>query len=112
MTKVPRNQVPSLRGAARKARTADNAERKKLLLNTVSRDSFQNFMAKFGIGTDNLTSAGTYGFNPITRQRTILEWAHRGNWLSGCAVDIIADDMTRAGVDIVGNLKPEQIEQL
>ena len=75
-------------------------------------DSFQNFAAKIGIGTDNLSSYGTYGFNPITREHTLLEWMHRGSWLCGLAVDLIPDDMTRAGVDILGDMKPKDIEKI
>lgn len=75
-------------------------------------DSFQNFAAKVGIGTDNMSSGGTYGFNPLTRERTLLEWMHRGSWIAGLAVDLIPDDMTRVGVEIKGQLKPEQIEEI
>ncbi len=75
-------------------------------------DSFQNFSLGLGIGTNNLTSGNMYGFNPKTRQRTELEWAHRGTFIAGVAVDIIADDMTREGVDLVGNLKPDQVEKI
>lgn len=71
-----------------------------------TQDSYQNFMANLGLGTDNLLSGSSYGFNPITRIRTLLEWIHRGSWLGGVAVDVIADDMTRAGNDFVGALDP------
>ena len=49
------------------------------------RDSFQNFAAGLGLGTDTIASASSYGFNPITRNRVLLEWIHRGNWLGGLA---------------------------
>jgi phage-related protein (TIGR01555 family) len=75
-------------------------------------DSFQNFVAKLGIGTENLSSAGTYGFNPITRERTLLEWIHRGQWVAGLVVDLVADDMTRAGVEIEGSMPPEDMEAI
>ena len=75
-------------------------------------DSFVNFAQKMGIGADNPTSTATYGFNPITRNRIMLEWIHRGSWLGGVAVDVVADDMTRMGVTLKGTLKPEQIEQV
>jgi phage-related protein (TIGR01555 family) len=76
------------------------------------KDSYQNFSAKFGIGTDNISSVGTYGFNPISRNRVLLEWMHRGDWLSGVAVDVMADDMTRGGVSIVGDMPPDQIKAI
>ena len=36
-------------------------------------DSYQNFAANLGLGTDNLSSAGTFGFNPISRIHVLLE---------------------------------------
>lgn len=75
-------------------------------------DSFQNFALALGQGTNNALSGSTYGFNPISRQRTILEWIHRGSWLGGMAIDLVADDMTREGVDLHGLTKPEDIEKI
>ena len=42
-------------------------------------DSFQNFMARTGIGTDNMSTGSSYGFNPISRDRVRLEWMYRGS---------------------------------
>jgi phage-related protein (TIGR01555 family) len=75
-------------------------------------DSLQNFAANLGVGTNNLSSATGYGFNPITRIRILLEWIHRGTWLGGVAVNIVAEDMTRAGVDFLGKITPEDTEKL
>jgi len=77
-----------------------------------TRDSFQNFALDLGIGTDNALSSSTYGFNPITRNRTMLEWMHRGSWLAGIAVDAVGDDMTRAGVEITSDMDPEDIDRI
>jgi uncharacterized protein len=99
----------SVKAVARRM-TQDNqrlAKQKK-----ISTDSFQNFVAQVGIGTDNISSGSTYGFNPITRNRILLEWIHRGSWAGGLGVDVIADDMTRAGVRILGDLDPELIEKI
>jgi phage-related protein (TIGR01555 family) len=75
-------------------------------------DSFQNFAMSLGMGTDNQLSASTYGFNPITRQRVLLEWIHRSSWLGGVAVDVVAEDMTRGGITIKTTMPPEEIEDL
>lgn len=75
-------------------------------------DTFQNFALRLGVGTDNVLSQSTYGFNPVTRLRTILEWCHRGSWMGGIAVDIIADDMTRAGIEINSGLDPSATSKL
>ena len=103
----------SVKGAATQAAAADTRARAKELKTRTqvvkkgsAVDSFQNFADGLGIGTNNTFSAASYGFNPITRIRIILEWAHRGSWIAGQAVDVVAEDMTRAGVEIIGELKP------
>ncbi len=101
----------SVAGAARTAKAADRKLRAGYEKARTS-DSFQNFAAQLGIGADTLLSASTYGFNPITRIRTILEWIHRGTWLGGVAIDIVADDMTKMGVELRGDVAPEDIQHL
>lgn len=75
-------------------------------------DSFQNFLFNLGVGTDNPTSAASYGFNPITRNHILLEWVHRGSWLGGVAVDLVADDMTKGGIDLLSTMPPDDAEKL
>jgi phage-related protein (TIGR01555 family) len=78
----------------------------------VTGDSFQNVIARLGIGTANLSSGASYGYHPITRNRQQLDWMYRGSWLVGRAVDAPADDATKAGIKIKGELKPDQIEDI
>lgn len=100
----------SVKALATRERKADERARSKAGKSTA--DSYQNFGMKLGLGTDNALSGSGYGFNPITRNRTLLEWIHRGTWLGGVAVDLVADDMTRAGIDLQAELKPEQMQQI
>lgn len=100
----------SIQRAADSARKQDEKLRKDAVVRTG--DSLQNFAAALGYGTDTLLSAGTYGFNPITRVRTLLEWIHRGSWLGGVAIDLVADDMTRAGIQLKGDIDPTDIEEI
>jgi phage-related protein (TIGR01555 family) len=79
---------------------------------TITPDSFVNFLHKMGVGADNPLSSAGYGFNPVTRIRTMMEWIHRGSWIGGIAVDVKADDMTREGVDIIGNTDPEDAKEI
>lgn len=102
--------VSRARAAERSVRLNDQvAERIKA---TKTTDSFQNFALSLGIGTDNALSSSTYGFNPITRVRTLLEWIHRGSWLGGIAIDLPADDMTRAGIEYKSTMEPDDIEAM
>lgn len=109
----------SVAGAATRAKKEDKKARdaavKQMAASTNDAavlDSFTNFAMKMGVGADNPLSTAGYGFNPISRVRTTLEWIHRGSWLGGVAVDVIADDMTRAGITVKGSIKPEQMEKL
>jgi hypothetical protein len=101
----------SVKSVAKQALKADEKLRAKNAT-TSTQDSFQNFSAKLGIGTANMSSGATYGLNALTRQRTLLEWIHRGTWIGGLAVDIVADDMTKRGIDIRGDIDPEHIDHL
>lgn len=100
----------SVKGVARQARAQDRSYAKEIERQRRTSDSFQNFMMGVGIGTDSPLTGNTYGYNPITRNRTRLEWMYRGSWVAGVGIDIIADDMTREGVEITGQLKPEETE--
>lgn len=102
----------SVKGAAQRAKREDKRERAKTGDATTTLDSFVNYAMNMGIGSDNPMTGGTYGFNPITRIRTLLEWIHRGSWVGGMAVDVVADDMTRSGVSFVSDMKPEDEAKL
>ena len=75
-------------------------------------DTFQNFSLNIGLGTNNALSDSTYGFLPVTRDRTLLEWIHRGSWIVGVAIDAIADDMTKMGITITSEMSPNAIKKL
>lgn len=72
------------------------------------RDSYQNFTARLGLRTPNMSSDGTYQPNWTSRNRLMIENAYRSSWLVGVAVDAVADDMTRKGITITGGMKPEE----
>lgn len=105
-------KTKSVQQAAQTALARDDAARDKASKTSRNVDSFVNFSQNLGIGTDNPMSGSSYGFNPITRNRTLLEWMHRGSWLGGVAVDVVADDMTRAGLEIKGEMDPKDMERL
>lgn len=75
-------------------------------------DSFQNLIGRTGQGTSNIATGGSYGFTPVSRNRTVLEYAYRSSWIAGKAVDAFSDDMTREGVEIKGSTDPETIDKI
>ena len=85
---------------------------KKAATTAQTTDSYQNLLTRTGVGARNLNDASTYGFNPITRNRLLLENMYRGSWVCGTAVDCVADDMTREGVEIKSDDDPADIKEL
>jgi phage-related protein (TIGR01555 family) len=114
MTKPLVKRNVSVAGAARTALAVDRKLRKAQDAARLKKteDSFVNFQQMLGIGADNAMTTSTYGFNPISRIRILLEWIHRGSWLGGIAVDVKAEDMTREGVNLLGEITPEHAEQI
>ncbi|MFX8433449.1 DUF1073 domain-containing protein, partial [Acinetobacter baumannii] len=76
------------------------------------RDSFQNFAARVGLGSGSQHDQSTYGFNFTSRNRLKLEAMYRSSWVVGQAVDVVADDMTREGINIRGMDDPEDVEAI
>lgn len=87
-------------------------EEAKIANRAMTLDGFDNFISKLGLNNDNALSGGTYAFNLVSRNRIKLEAAYRGSWIVGVVVDSVAEDMTRAGVDITTNEADEDIKDL
>lgn len=75
-------------------------------------DGFDNFLSRIGLNNDNSLSGSLYTFNLLTRNRMQLETAYRGSWVAGMIVDAVAEDMTRAGIDITTNESNADIKDL
>ncbi|MDO7481555.1 DUF1073 domain-containing protein [Acinetobacter baumannii] len=77
-----------------------------------TKDSFQNFAARVGLGSGNQHDLSGYGFNFLSRQRLKLEAMYRSSWVVGQVVDVVADDMTRKGVKLNGLSTPKDSEMI
>ncbi|HLH04960.1 MAG TPA: anti-CBASS Acb1 family protein [Bryobacteraceae bacterium] len=77
-------------------------------------DSFSNFMAAVGISqpASNQSATGTYTAEYISRFRPLLDNIYRSSWICGVAVDSVAEDMTKRGIEIVTSADPAQVEGL
>lgn len=78
----------------------------------LTKDSFQNFAARVGLGTNNQHSQSTYSNNYLSRDRLKLEAMYRSSWVVGQVVDVVADDMTRKGCNIKGFTSPKDGEEI
>ncbi len=75
-------------------------------------DSFQNFEARIGYGTGNVSDGGSYSIDYLSRNRLRVESMYRSSWICGKAVDSIAEDMTKRGIEIVSEMDPGEIDEL
>lgn len=76
------------------------------------KDGFDNFVSRVGLNNNNTLSAGSYYYNLVTRNRILLELSYRGSWIVGRVIDVWAQDMTRAGVDITTAEGNEDLKKL
>lgn len=74
-------------------------------------DGFDNFVSRLGLNNNNTLSAGLYIFNLMTRNRIQLEAAYRGSWVVGQVIDCVAEDMTRAGINVTTNKEEQDIKE-
>jgi phage-related protein (TIGR01555 family) len=76
-------------------------------------DGFNNFAARLGLDQDNLLARSGYAPGRyITRSRTELDDMYRSSWVVGRAVEVVAEDMVRSGIEIQGSLPPEDVTLL
>jgi phage-related protein (TIGR01555 family) len=76
-------------------------------------DSFANVGARLGYGTGSQQDGSRYQLDFISRNPYNLEAAYRSNWLAGLVCDVVAEDMTRAGVHLMSDeLKPDASEKI
>lgn len=80
---------------------------------TRTADGFDNFLARLGLGQDNLLAQSGYApTGGMTRQRQTLEEMYRTSWVVGRMVDVVAEDMLRGGLDIQSELPPGDVDKL
>ena len=75
-------------------------------------DSFQNFAARVGLGAGSQHDQSTYSANYLSRNRLLVESMYRSSWVVGQVVDVVADDMTREGINMRGLESPEDAEEI
>ena len=78
--------------------------------NIFTADGFQNFAARLGLGAGSQQDQSTYGFDFLSRDRLKLEAMYRSSWIVGQVVDVVAEDMTREGINIRGLEDPKDAE--
>lgn len=87
-------------------------KKKKTDIESKFNDQFVNLAGRLGIGADNILSRGHYARGKKAQDNwQEVENAYCGSWVVGAMVDAIAEDMTRAGIEITG-IDPQEEEEL
>lgn len=99
--------TPAARGAAIRAET----DAARVSIKTA--DSFVNLAARLGYGAGSLQDHASFTVDYVSRIPSTLEAAYRSNWLCGKVIDAYAQDMTRAGIEILSDgMDPDDVEQM
>lgn len=75
-------------------------------------DSFQNAQARLGYGAGSQMDSSTYAVDYLSRNRARLDAMYRSSWICGKAVDAIAEDMTKRGIELNSEADPQEIDAL
>lgn len=70
-------------------------------------DAFVNEMTRQGVGMPNSMNGTHYTKGQLTQNYTLLVTLYRENWLIGKIVDDMAEDMTKAWINITSDMSPE-----
>ena len=109
---APAKQAPIRVNAMDVFRAKDAASKSLVQKMSQTADGFENFVSRLGLNQQNALSDSTYEFDLITRNRLLLEAAYRGSWIAGRGIDCVAEDMTRAGVNITTSKGTKDIPKL
>lgn len=76
------------------------------------RDAFINPVAKLGLGMDNLISGTDYTRSRFTQDYNLMVTLYRTHWIVKKIIDVVANDMTKAGIKIKTELEPEILKRI
>lgn len=97
------------RGRAQPAPTPQDTVDARL---QATQDNFTNLAAKLGWGGNNLLSGSRYTRSGISRDWQQLAAMYRSSWIIGAAVDCVAEDMVRPGIELTGPVQPSDAVEL
>lgn len=76
------------------------------------KDTFQNPIAKLGLGLDNLFSGTNYLRSRFTQDYNLMVTLYRTHWVVKRIIDVVPNDMTKKGIKIVSDLPNEVTERI
>lgn len=74
-------------------------------------DGFDNVVARLGMGQKNILAQSRYRRTRILEREELLEM-YQSSWVVGRVVEIMAQDMVRAGISLQGDYEPDEAARL
>jgi phage-related protein (TIGR01555 family) len=75
-------------------------------------DTFVNTLARMGLGMPNVQNAVGYPITRLTQDYVTLVSMYRNNWIVRKIVDVPAEDMTKAWINITSEMTPEMQDSI
>lgn len=79
---------------------------------TYTADSYQNVMARLGVGMPNILEATSYPMTRLTQDYTTLNSLYRNHWIVRKIVDVIPEDMCKNWIKLKTQLEPGKITDM
>lgn len=76
------------------------------------KDFFVNPVANLGMGQDNKLSGTDYTKTRITQDYNLMVTLYRSHWIVKRIIDVVANDMTKAGIKITSEVEPKDLAKL
>ena len=90
----------------------NNPVAKKQPVRASALDTFVNYLTRQGLGMPNPTNATEYPITRLTQDYLLMISLYRNNWIVRKIVDRVAEDMTKAWINITSDITPEAQDQI
>lgn len=98
---------------ARKSKATENRTMlNKAVQGMAALDSFQNVLARTGVGMPNIMEGTAYPLTRLTKDYNTMNSLYRNSWLARRIIDIIPKDMLKNWVKYTSDISPEQIDAI
>ncbi|NCU28688.1 MAG: DUF1073 domain-containing protein [Candidatus Moranbacteria bacterium] len=103
------NKTKTLDVESTKAKVGEYAN---ILKGIITKDAFQNEMAKLGFGQNNLLEGTTYPLTRMTPNVNLFNSMYRGSWIVRKIIDVPPTDMIKNWIKFTSELEPEKLKRI
>lgn len=84
------------------------------LSNTIARlmtkDSFNNAMARMGFGTPNVSEGARYPITRLSKDYNLMNSLYRNHWIIRRIIDVVAQDIYKNWIEFTSGMTPEETD--